>query len=154
MGLSTPEQRPLAGWDHALLEALWRQPVHDSFRMLLLRDMCLIAGQDGRVPIKTLAQRFRNFFRKRSLEGKHEERDDVSSAEPRLCEQSIEWWEHIILEQPYADLKGDLLLHEGEDLLWISELWTSWSTGFRKALRNTAETRLIEYFEIHVEGGW
>jgi hypothetical protein len=152
--MGTSEARQAPGWDRALLEALWHAPVNDCFEMLLVRDMCMLATDDGRVSVNLLAQRFRNFFRKRTVEGKHEERPDVSSAEPRLCEQSVEWWEGMIAEQPNSDLKGTMLLHEGKELVWNPALWSRWTIGFRKALRNVAETRLIEYFDTHVEGGW
>jgi hypothetical protein len=152
MGTSEAKQAPR--WDRALLEALWLEPVHDCFEMLLLRDMCMLAAEDGRVSINLLAQRFRNFFRKRIVEGKQEERPDVSAAEPRLCEQSVEWWERMIAEQLNSDLKGTLLLQEGNEMFWHPQLWPFWTIGFRKAIRNIAEIRLIEYFDTRVEGGW
>jgi len=152
--MSTSEVAQAPAWDRALLDALWRTPVNDCFEMLLVRDMCMLAADDGRVSINLLAQRFRNFFKKRTVEGKREESPDVSAAEPRLCEQSVEWWEHMITDQLNSELKGTMLLQDGSVMIWHPELWSRWSIGFRKALRNVAETRLIEYFENHVEGGW
>jgi hypothetical protein len=152
--MSTTEAKQVPDWDRALLDALWSTPVHDCFEMLLVRDMCMLAADDGRVSVNLLAQRFRNFFRKRTVEGKREESPDVSAAEPRLCEQSVEWWEHMIADQLNSELKGSLLLQEGSEMVWHPQLWPFWTTGFRKALRNVAETRLIEYFDTRVEGGW
>ncbi len=140
-------------WDDQLLEELFRDPLSDSLRMLILRDMALIADDAGRAPLATLAQRFRNFFAKRQQEGKREERDEVLASRGALSQRSLESWHKFISEHVLAEV-SDFVLAEEERLAFRPELWARWSPGFRKALRNIAETRLIEYFETRVEGGW
>lgn len=140
-------------WDSAVLDEVLHSRGADPLRMLLVRDMCLIANEDGRAPLLTLATRFRNFFRKRGQEGKAE-LDPGAIATLRIAgspgEQTVDWWSATIVER----LLDERLSQHGDDLLWRSELWSGWSAGFRKALRNAAEIRLIEYFENNVVGGW
>jgi hypothetical protein len=144
-------------WDEAALNLVWQSPPSDALVLLLVRDMCLIADDHGRAPLLTLATRFRNFFRKRVQEGKAEL--DVTGAaslginEP-WREQSIEWWSATIASRILPNIYRDWLTCDGNDVSWSPELWAGWSPGFRKALRNAAEIRLIQYFETRVEGGW
>ena len=140
--------RTTPDWDRALLDSLFRELMDDCLCMLLLRDMALIADDDGRAPIGTLAQRFRNFFSKRHQEGKQEERIHVL-----VSNQSLEWWQRVIAERATVQA-SDFFVRENDYLAFRTELWTNWTPGFRKALRNVAETRLIEYFETRVDGGW
>ncbi len=157
METSANEAKSAASWDRALLDSLFGEPVGDPLRLLILRDMALIADDTGGAPIAILAQRFRNFFHKRCQEGKREERADVlasafASNEP-LSGKPLDWWQRFIAERARANA-SDLVVHDGERLAFRSELWARWTPGFRKALRNIAEARLIEYFDTRVEGGW
>lgn len=140
-------------WDRPLLDSLFREPMSDCLRMLILRDMALIADDAGRAPIATLAQRFRNFFRKRCQEGKREERAEVLASREPLSEQSLEWWQKSINDYAVAEI-DDFVFRNDDHLAFRPELWPHWTPGFRKALRNVAEARLIEYFDTRVEGGW
>jgi hypothetical protein len=146
-----------AGWDSQLLNTLWQAEGHDPLALLLLRDMALIADEHGHAPLVTLATRFRNFFRKRRAEGKAElAAGDVdaaaSPAEPG--EWTVEWWTEDIVNRALDGMNRQLMHRVGEDMAWNAASWSSWSPGFRKALRNIAEAKLIEYFERRVAGGW
>jgi hypothetical protein len=140
-------------WDRALLDSLFGEPTDDCLRMLLIRDMALIADENGRAPIATLAQRFRNFFRKRSQEGKREERAEILASDQPLSGQSLDWWQRIVTERSTANA-SDFVIQDRDYLVFRSELWSRWTPGFRRALRNIAEARLLEYFDTRVEGGW
>jgi hypothetical protein len=137
-----------ATWDQELLDSLFREPMRDSLRMLMIRDMALLAGNTGRAPVATLAQRFSNFFGKRHQEGKREERTHVL-----VSNQSLEWWQRVIRERAAREIR-DLMIVDGDYLAFKPERWPQWTPGFRKAVRNVAETRLIEYFESRVETPW
>lgn len=147
-----------AVWDRSLLDQLWQSPTHDPLVLLLLRDMALIADDHGRAPLVTLATRFRNFFRKRRAEGKAERApDEAAHAIPPPTapgEWTVESWIEIILARALAGLNSQLMHRDGDGLVWNAGLWSHWTPGFRKALRNVAETRLIEYFDSRVQGGW
>ncbi len=139
-----------------MLDAFLHEEMSDSLRMLILRDMALIADDSGRAPLPTLAQRIRNFFSKRLHEGKCQEHSQVlarvlsgQNAEP----QKLELWEKLISDYAAASL-SDLVAIDKDVLTFRPDLWLRWTPSFRKALRNIAETRLIEYFETRVEGGW
>lgn len=144
-------------WDKDALDSMLQASGMDPLALLLVRDMCLISDDDGRAPLVTLATRFRNFFRKRAVEGKAE-LDATSKASlkiPGLAGgQSVEWWSAAITERVLPRAPRDWLRCEGCDVVWNSGLWTRWSSGFRKALRNAAEIKLIDYFEANVHGGW
>jgi hypothetical protein len=139
-------------WDTPLLDSLFRQPVEDSLGVLLLRDMCLIADAQGHAPLNTLAQRFRNFFRRRRSEGKQEERADVLAG-TLFSDQTVEWCEHKIVESALPHV-SQFLRAEGADIAFRPDTWSGWSPGFRKAVRHMTDIRLIEYFDTRVEGGW
>ncbi len=145
-------------WDHALLDAIWQIRLRDPLALLLLRDMALIADHQGRAPLVTLATRFRNFFRKRRAEGKAEfaalDSTVVAASGFDSGEWTVEWWTEAILSRALTDLNAKLMHRDGDSLVWATGTWTRWSPGFRKAIRNIAETRLIEYFDTKAAGGW
>lgn len=143
-------------WDEAALNLLWQSPLSHPLALLLVRDMCLIADENGRAPLLTLATRFRNFFRKRAQEGKAEfDVPEIANlgVSGHLGEQSVEWWSATIASRVSNAYLG-WLGSDGDHIVWNPQVWARWSSGFRKALRNAAEIRLIEYFETRVEGGW
>jgi len=81
--------------------------------------MCLIADDNGRAPLLTVATRFRNFFRKRAQEGKAEFDLQATSqfgVVGRLGEQTIEWWSGTIVEQVLAQGHGNWINRDGDDL--------------------------------------
>ncbi len=143
-------------WDRALLEALFQQQMSDCVPMLIIRDLALVADNDGRAPLPTLAQRFRNFFAKRSQERKCRERPEVLTSVLQGSTSSsddLESWRTLISDYASAELR-DLVLVDEDVLAFRPDLWSRWPPGFRKALRDLAEMRLIEYFETLVKGGW
>jgi hypothetical protein len=140
-------------WDRPLLDSLFSEPMDDCLRMLILRDSALIANESGRAPLSTLAQRFRNFFLKRRQEGKHEERAEVFASDQPLSDKSVDWWQRKIVERATATA-SDFVVYADDYVVFHPERWSRWTPGFRKALRNIAEARLLEYFDTRVEGGW
>ena len=150
---TTARSKKNAAWDRELLQELFREPLSDCLRVLIVRDLALIADDAGRAPLATLAQRFRNFFGKRQQEAKREERAEVLGSGEALSQRSLAWWQKSIKEYALAEV-DDFVVPEEDHLAFRPELWAKWSPAFRKALRNIAETRLIEYFETRVEGGW
>lgn len=147
-----------ATWDTALLNTIWQGPPQEPLALLLLRDMALIADVHGHAPLVTLATRFRNFFRKRRAEGKAElapaGAPHEAAPEATPGEWTVEWWTEIILKRALVGLNSELMHRDGNDVAWNSDLCSRWSPGFRKALRNLVEAKLIEYFETRVQGGW
>ncbi len=145
-------------WDQVLLNRVWRLSCDDPTSLLLLRDMALIADDHGHAPLVTLATRFRNFFRKRRADGKAElapgEMPHPSAPPAPPGEWTVEWWTETILSRALTGMSSQLIHRDGEDLVWDADGWSQWSPGFRKALRNVAEAKLIEYFETRVAGGW
>ncbi len=143
-------------WDRALLDALLHEDMSDSLRMLIVRDMALIADDAGRAPLPTLAQRIRNFFSKRLHEGKCKEHSEALAGVlygKNAERQNLQAWEKLISAYAAASV-GDFVAIDKDVLTFRPDLWSRWTPSFRKALRNVAETRLIEYFETRVEGGW
>lgn len=147
-----------ASWDRRLLDTIWEAQADAPLSLLLLRDMALIADGNGRAPLVTLATRFRNFFRKRRAEGKaelaHSETPHAPTATAVPGEWTVEWWTEAILTRALTGMNSGLMHRDGDDLVWNPDTWPHWTPGFRKALRNVAEARLIEYFETRVAGGW
>lgn len=124
-------------WNRELLDSLWREPMDGFMRMLIIRDMALIADENGCAQAGVLAQRFRNLFAKRQHE---------------LSDRPVDWWTGEI-SKTAESIIGDLCTVDGSTVAFKNDLWLSWSDGFRKALRDVAEARVIEYLETH-EGGW
>jgi hypothetical protein len=147
-----------ATWDSAILDAIWNAQPQEPLPLLLLRDMSLIADEHGRAPIVTLATRFRNFFRKRRAEYKAElAQGDIPGATDASAvpgEWTIERWAETVVTRGLVGMNRDFMHRDGEELVWNADRRARWSPGFRKALRNVAEAKLIEYFERNVEGGW
>lgn len=146
-----------ATWDSPTLDLIWHAQPKEPLAVLLLRDMALVADEHGRAPILTLATRFRNFFRKRRAEGKSElaEGEVPHVADAGVPgEWTVEWWAETVVTRGLVGMNCEFMHRSGEELVWNADCWTRWSPGFRKALRNVAEAKLIEYFERNAEGGW
>lgn len=142
------EPRRSAPWDDEFLDSFWREPLPDPLLALLVRDMCMVADEQGRAPLEILATRFRNFFRKRREEGRtpldaaRATHLGVEAAD--LADQTVPWWRERVVE---IACETELFHCETESVLWVPGLWSNWSAGFKKALRNIAEAKLIAYFE-------
>jgi hypothetical protein len=134
-----------------LLYEIQRQPMTLCYKMLLVIEMVDRADSNGRVPIDVLAQSFSTFFRRRADEGKPEENPNRSHGSLSL--RSLSYWAATIREQPVRRLGERFLIDEGKTIRWAPEIWTQWSPDLRADIRDTAQKRLIHYFERYA-GGW
>src|SRR5512141_1463674 len=128
---TTARSKENAVWERELLQELFREPLSDCLRVLIVRDLALIADDAGRAPLATLAQRFRNFFAKRQQEGKREERAEVLGSGEPLSQRSLAWWQKSIKEYALAEV-DDFVVPEEDHLAFRPELWAKWSPAFRK----------------------
>jgi len=130
-----------------------RQEMTLCYKMLLLVEMTELADDQGRVPLRTLAERFKFFFVQRKLHGKTEENPRRFRG-TRLSDRSIPEWQRIIRNQPVRYLTADFVLDEGNAIRWSPRIWKQWSPLFKEQLRAAAFDRLVRYFNRHVPGGY
>jgi hypothetical protein len=142
-------------WDKKFLECIWGERMTLCYKMLLIKEMMDHADEQGSLALRVLAKQFKAFFEERRAAGKIEDNPNrFKRGEALLSERSIEDWERNILSEPVAHLKSLPLEVDGSIIRWSPEYWQRWSPGFRRAVRNTAEVRLIEYFDRSVPGGF
>jgi hypothetical protein len=136
-----------------LLYAVEIQPMTMCYKMLLLLEMIDNADDDGRVTLDLIAVKFKGFFQKRLTDGKVEENPNRFHR-GRLPDRSLERWKAVIREQPVAHLGPKFVIDEIESVRWASGIWTQWSPGLKRELRDAAMRRLVAYFDKHVPGGF
>jgi hypothetical protein len=141
-------------WNGELLESIWREKMSLSYKMPLIREMIDAADAGGCVALKEMAGRFQQFFVDRRAAGKMEDNPNRFREEPAISERTLSAWERTILGEPVAHMHEVPIIADGSNLRWRPEVWPMWSDGFKKAIRNTAEVRLIEYFDKSVPGGF
>jgi hypothetical protein len=89
----------LAPGTYEILYEIEMQPMTLCYKMLLLVNMTEMSDGDGRVQLRALAERFQEFFVRRSIDGKSEEnpnRIEVGA----LARRSLSEWERTIRSQP------------------------------------------------------
>lgn len=137
---------------HDIIYEIEAQEMTLCYKMLLLTLMAELADQNGRVPLSTLAERFKSFFVQRSLEGKAEENPN-RVAPGVLSNRPLAEWKRTIRDQPVHYLTESFVIDETESVRWAPRLWSQWNTTFKEQIRVAAWDRLVRYFNRHVPGG-
>lgn len=143
----------LAPATYELLYEIEMQPMTLCYKMLLLKNMAELADSMGRVPLRLLAERFREFFISRRVQNKTEENPNrVPSGS--LARRTLQEWERVIRDQPIRHLGEAFLIDEISSVRWAPRIWSLWSTELRDEITRASEDRLIRYFTRHVPGGY
>jgi hypothetical protein len=157
ISLGTMETRStpgvLAPTTHELLYEIEKHPMTMCYKMLLLMLMAELSDLEGRVPLRTLAERFQEFFGQRAVQRKAEE--NPNRAKPgSLSRKSIVAWQRVIRQNPVRFLTESFVIDEGVSVRWSPRIWALWNTELRREIRTACFDRLIRYFNRHVPGGY
>ena len=123
------------------------------YKMLLLLVMADLADEEGAVPIRSLAERFQEFFVDRRCRSKTEENPNRVKPES-LSSRTVSQWERVIRDQPVRYLTGSFVIGEGPVIRWAPRIWVEWNPGLAREIRAACLDRLIRYFNRHVPGGY
>ena len=115
--------------------------------------MAELADTAGRVPLRSLAERFQEFFVARSLQGKAEENPKRVSPGV-LSNRTVQAWERVIREQPVHYLTEAFVIDEGTSIRWPPRLWSLCGPDIKREIHAACQDRLIRYFNRHVPGGY
>jgi hypothetical protein len=121
------------------------------YKMLLLMLMAELADSEGRVPLRTLAERFQEFFAQRAIHNKAEENPNRATPGSLLC-KSIVAWKRVIRQNPVRLLTESFVIDEGVSIQWSPRIWGLWSNELSGEIRTACLDRLIRYFNRHVPG--
>lgn len=138
---------------HEILFEIEQQHMTLCYKMLLLIYMAKLANEQGRVALRSLAEKFQEFFVTRSLEGKVEENPNMPGTH-RLSSRTVSMWERTIKEQPVQRITEAFVTLEGDSVKWSPRIWTQWGPVLRSEIVNAATDRLRRYYERHVPGGF
>jgi endonuclease NucS-like protein len=136
-----------------LLYSVETQPMTMCYKMLLLLEMIDGADSNGRVPVDTIALKFKSFFQSRLAIGKTEE-NPRRFHRGRLSDRSLDAWKTVIREQPVAHLGPKFIIDEHKHLRWAPQIWSQWNADLKRELRDAAMRRLVTYFDKYVPGGF
>ena len=152
--MSAGQAEEIGKWDQEVLDQIWQEPMVLCYKALLFMAMIDLVDQNGAASLQSVAQYFSDFYINRRKAEKIEENPKRFSAGNLPSDRSQSEWERIIRTEPLRRIGNGIMQDEGPIVAWDNERWTAWSVGFRRAVRNTAETRLIEYFDKYVPGGY
>lgn len=138
---------------YGLLYEIEKQPMTLCYKMLLLIAMADLADTDGMVSLRSLAERFQEFFVARSTQNKMEENPKRVTA-GALSIRPLHDWERIICEQPVRHLGETFVLNEGGSIRWAPRIWHQWSSDLKREIHNACFDRLVRYYNRHVPGGY
>jgi hypothetical protein len=141
-------------WDREVLDQIWQEPMALCYKPLLFMAMVDLADVSGRTSIQSISQYFSNFYQDRRKRDRVEENPKRFPAGNLPSDRSLSEWERVIRSEPLRRISDGIIQDEGPTVCWDEQRWSTWSSGIRKAIRNTAETRLIEYFDKYVPGGY
>jgi hypothetical protein len=144
----------LAPSTYELLYEIERQPMTMSYKMLLLMFMAELADTSGKVPLRSLAEAFQQFFVKRALEGKAEENPNRRLKPGALAGRTVAEWERVIRTQPVHYLGESFVLDDGTTIRWAPRIWHLWDSDLKREIHAAAFDRLIRYFQRNVPGGF
>lgn len=143
----------LAPTTYELLYEIEKQPMTMCYKMLLLMFMAELPDSEGRIPLRTLAERFQEFFVQRAIQHKAEE--NPNRAKPgSLSRKSIVAWQRVIRQNPVRFLTESFVIDEGISVQWAPRIWSLWNTELSREIRTACLDRLIRYFNRHVPGGY
>jgi hypothetical protein len=141
----------LAPSTYEILYEVEMQPMTLSYKMLLLMFMTELADSDGRATVRSLAERFQDFFVRRSVKKKSEENPKRVSP-GALASRSISEWERVIREMPVRHLTESFVVDEGAKIRWSPRIWSLWGEELKREIYGAAFDRLIRYFNRHAGG--
>ena len=143
----------LAPSTYELLYQIETQKLTLCYKMLLLMLMAELADSTGQVSLRSLAERFQQFFVGRVAQGKAEE--NPKRVKPGLLsKRSLPAWERVIREQPVHYLTEAFVIDEGTSVRWSPEIWHQWNDSLRNEIHTASLDRLIRYFKLYVPGGY
>lgn len=139
----------LEPFTYELLYEIETQPMTYSYKMLLLAFMAEEANETGRAPIRHLAERFHEFFVRRSIEGKAVENPNRPGD---LVGRTVPQWEGIIRTMPVRKLTEAFFIDEVTMIRWAERIWRNWSPELQREVRDASLDRLRRYFERNAGG--
>ncbi|HYU47229.1 MAG TPA: hypothetical protein VEK84_13750 [Terriglobales bacterium] len=149
--VETPGVLPPA--THEILYEIETQQMTLCYKMLLLMFMADLADENGRVPIRIVAERFQEFFVDRSVQNKTEENPNV--VQPgKLSHRTLSEWERVLRDQPIRYLTSRFIIDESDHIRWADRIWAQWSPVLQHEIRSAARDRLVLYFNRNVPGGY
>jgi hypothetical protein len=144
----------LAPSTYELLYEIERHPMTMSYKMLLLMCMAEMADSDLKVPLRSLAEAFQQFFLKRALQGKTEENPNRRLRPRALSSRSVSEWERVIRTQPVHFLGESFVQFEGITIRWAERIRRNWTPELKCEIHAAAFDRLVRYFNRNVPGGY
>ena len=98
--------------------------------------------QSGSVSVKRLAERFQEFFVRRSIDGKAVENPNRPGD---LVSRTIPEWESVIRSMPVRKLTEAFVLDQVTTIRWADRIWKHWSPELRREVRDASLDRLRRY---------
>jgi len=141
----------LAPTTYEILYQIETQPMTMCYKMLLLMYMAECADLHGRVSLSALAEKFQEFFIRRSIDGKLEE-NPKRVTQGVLSRRSASNWERVIREQPVHYLTDLFLIDEVSSVRWAPRIWSLWNQELQREIRMASFDRLVRYFDRHAGG--
>ena len=139
----------LKPFTYELLYEIEKQPMTYSYKMLLLAFMAEEADRTGRVPLRRLAERFQEFFVRRSTDGKTVENPKRPGD---LVMRSLTKWEGVIRSEPVRRLTEAFVIDEVTRIRWADRIWKNWSTELQREVRDASLDRLRRYYDRNAGG--
>ena len=139
----------LEPFTYELLYEIEKQPMTYSYKMLLLAFMAEDADATGRVPVRRLAERFQEFFVRRSLTGKAVENPNRPGD---LAKRTLPEWERAIRMMPVRKLTDSFVIDEVTTIRWADRIWANWSAELRREIRDASLDRLRRYYDRNAGG--
>lgn len=141
----------LSATTYEILYQIETQPMTMCYKMLLLMFLAECADGQGRFSLRGLAEKFQEFFVRRSIEGKQEENPN-RVAPGVLSRRTTSNWERVIREQPVHYLTDSFVIDEVSSVRWAPRIWNLWSEELRREIRAASLDRLARYFQRHAGG--
>lgn len=139
----------LEPFTYELLYEIEKQPMTYSYKMLLLAFMAEEADETGRVPINRLAERFQEFFVRRSIDGKAVENPNRPGD---LVRRTLPEWEGVIRSMPVRKLTDAFVIDEVRAIRWADRIWRNWSPELQREVRDASLDRLRRYYDRNAGG--
>lgn len=139
----------LEPFTYELLYEIERHPMSYSYKMLLLAFMAEEADKNGRVPTKRLAERFQEFFVRRSIDGKAVENPKRPGD---LVRRTVSEWETVIRTMPVRKLTEAFVTDEVSTIRWADRIWENWGPELQREIRDASLDRLRRYYDRNAGG--
>jgi hypothetical protein len=134
---------------YELLYEIEKHPMAYSYKMLLLAFMAEDADETGRVSIRRLAERFQEFFVRRSIDGKAVENPNRPG---NLVERAVSEWEGVIRSMPVRYLTEAFVIDEVTMIRWADRIWRNWSSQLQREVHEASLDRLRRYYDRNAGG--